>query len=116
MKYLLILNDAPYGGERTYNGIRLANSLAGTEGAEVSVFLMGDAVSSGVSGQTTPNGYYNLERMLKGLARKAVKIGLCGTCMDARGIKPEALLEGAKRGSMEELIAWTLEADRVLVF
>jgi uncharacterized protein involved in oxidation of intracellular sulfur len=116
MKYLFILNDAPYGSERTYNGLRLANSIAGTDGAEVSVFLMGDAVGAGVAGQTTPNGYYNLERMLKGLARKQAKVGLCGTCIDARGIKPEGLVEGAKRSSMEELTAWASTADHVLVF
>ncbi len=116
MKYLFILNDAPYGGERSYNGLRLANSLAGSEGAQVSVFLMGDAVGSGVSGQTTPNGYYNLERMLKGLARKGARIGLCGTCIDARGIKADALVEGARRSSMEELTTWTAEADRVVTF
>ena len=116
MRYLFILNDPPYGTERTYNGFRLALSLAGVEGAEVSVFLMGDAVGSGVAGQKTPNGYYNLERLLKGLAGKGAKIGLCGTCIDARGIKPEALVEGAKRSSMEELTSWTTEADRVLVF
>jgi len=77
---------------------------------------MGDAVASAVAGQTTPNGYYNLERMLRGLGRKGVRIGLCGTCMDARGIKPEAVIEGANRSSMEELASWTKEADRVLVF
>ena len=77
---------------------------------------MGDAVGSGVAGQTTPNGYYNLERMLKWLAREGVKIGLCGTCIDARGIKPDVLVEGAKRSSMEELTAWAVAADRVLVF
>jgi len=116
MKYLFILNDPPYGTERTYNGLRLANSLASSEGTEVSVFLMGDAVGGGMAGQTTPNGYYNLERLLKGLARKGIKIGLCGTCVDARGIKPEAVIEGANRSSMEELASWTKEADRVLVF
>ena len=116
MKYLFILNDPPYGTERTYNGLRLASSLAKVEGSEVAVFLMGDSVGSGMTGQVTPNGYYNLERMLKGLALKGVKIGLCGTCMDARGIKPEALVEGGTRSSMEELTTWTREADRVLVF
>jgi uncharacterized protein involved in oxidation of intracellular sulfur len=116
MKYLFILNDPPYGTERTYNGLRVASSLAKVEGNEVSVFLMGDAVGSGVAGQVTPNGYYNLERMLKGLAVKGAKIGLCGTCIDARGIKPEIIVEGAKRSSMEELAAWTEEADRVFVF
>jgi uncharacterized protein involved in oxidation of intracellular sulfur len=116
MKYLFILNDAPYGGERTFNGLRLASALAKGEGNEVSIFLMGDAVGSGMAGQMTPNGYYNLERMLKGLAVRGVKIGLCGTCIDARGIKLDTLVEGAKRSSMEELTAWTTEADSVLVF
>jgi uncharacterized protein involved in oxidation of intracellular sulfur len=78
----------------------LANSLAKDEGNSVSVFLMGDAASCGVAGQTTPNGYYSLERMLKILASKGGKIGVCGTCMDARGIKSESLVEGAHRSSM----------------
>lgn len=116
MNYLFILNDAPYGSERTYNGLRLAGSLAAGEGTAVSVFFMGDAVGSGVAGQVTPNGYYNIERMLKGLSRKGARIGLCGTCIDARGIKAEAIVEGAARSSMEELTTWTREADRVLVF
>jgi uncharacterized protein involved in oxidation of intracellular sulfur len=116
VKYLFILNDPPYGSERTYNGLRLANSLSSGEGVDVSVFLMGDAVGSAVAGQATPNGYYNLERMLKGLLRRGVRIALCGTCIDARGIKADVLLDGAKRSSMEELSAWTSQADRVLVF
>jgi uncharacterized protein involved in oxidation of intracellular sulfur len=116
MKYLFILNEPPYGTERTYNGLRLASSLARVEGNDVSVFLMGDAAGSGVAGQVTPNGYYNLERMLKGLALKRVKIGVCGTCIDARGIKAESLVEGAKRSSMDDLTKWTEQADRVLVF
>jgi DsrE/DsrF-like family len=73
MQHLIILNDPPYGTERSYNGLRLANSLAKTEGADVSVFLMGDAASCAVGGQATPSGYYNIERMLKILASKGGK-------------------------------------------
>lgn len=116
MQYLIILNDPPYGTERSYNGLRLANSLAKAEATAVSVFLMGDAASCGVGGQVTPNGYYNIERMLKIVASKGGRIGVCGSCMDARGIKPEALVEGAHRSSMDELTSWTQEADRVIVF
>lgn len=116
MNYLLILNDPPYGTERSYNGLRLANSLAKNEKNTVGVFLMGDASSCAVAGQTTPNGYYNIERMLKILASKGGKIGVCGSCMDARGMKPETLVEGAHRSSMDELTCWTLEADKVIVF
>ena len=70
MLYLLVLNGAPYGDERSYNALRLALSLAKRDDVELRVFLMGDAVGCAVAGQQTPDGYYNLERMLKGLARK----------------------------------------------
>lgn len=116
MKYLFILNDPPYGTERSYNGLRLASSLTKSESDAVSVFLIGDAASCAVAGQTTPNGYYNLERMLKSLLTKGGRIGVCGTCMDARAIKSESLIEGAKRSSMDELAGWTLAADKVLIF
>jgi len=116
MKFLFIFNDAPYGSERSYNALRLATSLAGTEGTNVSMFFIGDAVTCAVAGQTTPQGYYNIERMLKSAARKGATIGLCGSCMDARGIKPESSVASAHRSSMDELTAWTQEADRVLVF
>ncbi len=116
MNYLLILNDPPYGTERSYNGLRLANRLAKIEGNAVSVFLMGDAAACAASGQVTPAGYYNIERMLKIFAAQGGKIGVCGTCMDGRGLKAEALAEGAQRSTLDELAAWTQGADRVIVF
>jgi uncharacterized protein involved in oxidation of intracellular sulfur len=116
MNYLIILNDPPYGTERSYNGLRLATSLLGEEGNSVAVFLMGDAVGCAVAGQTTPNGYYNIERMLRLLASKASKVGVCGTCMDARGIKSETLVEAAHRSSLAELTRWTGQAEKIIVF
>jgi uncharacterized protein involved in oxidation of intracellular sulfur len=116
MNYLFILNDPPYGTERSYSGLRLATSLAKSGGTTLSVFLIGDAASCAVKEQVTPSGYYNLERMLKFLAGKGARIGVCGSCMDARGIKPGMLAEGVQRSSMDELNAWTQAADRTLVF
>jgi uncharacterized protein involved in oxidation of intracellular sulfur len=116
LQYLIILNDPPYGSERSYNGLRLATSLAKLEGTSVAIFLIGDAASCAATGQTTPNGYYNIERMLKLLTTKGARIGVCGSCMDARGIKPEMLAGGTHRSSMDELTRWTAEADKVLVF
>jgi len=79
MSYLMILNDPPYGTERTYNGLRLAlNLLKKAEGIRLTVFLMGDAASAAKAGQQTPNGYYNLERMLKGVLTKKGAVLLCG--------------------------------------
>ncbi len=111
-----MLNDPPYGSERSYNGLRLAMSLAKREGVDVRVFLMGDAVGCAVAGQQTPDGFYNLERMLKGLAKKRVPVGCCGTCLKARGIGDDRLAAGAHHSSLEELTDWTLWADRVVSF
>jgi len=116
MRLLLILNDPPYGTERSYNALRLARSLAAKEGTELRLFLLGDAVGCAVSGQKTPDGYYNLETMIRSLARKRVSIGCCGTCMDARGITEAMLSNGAHRSSMEELSEWSLWAEKVMTF
>jgi uncharacterized protein involved in oxidation of intracellular sulfur len=116
MHVLLILNDAPYGTERSYNGLRLALALAKTEGTEVRVFLMADAVACAKPGQTTPDGYYNIGRMLKGLTSRGVAVGACGSCMDARGYGDADLADGVHRSSMAELAAWTLEVERTVTF
>lgn len=116
MKYLVLLNDPPYGTERSYNGLRLAGALAKRDGVELRVFLMADAAACAKKGQQVPNGYYNLGRMLNAVTTKDVPVGVCGSCMDARGIAESELEEGARRSSMEELTDWTLWADKVVVF
>jgi uncharacterized protein involved in oxidation of intracellular sulfur len=116
MKILFVLNDPPYGTERSYNGLRLAGSLAKRDGNDVRVFLIGDAASCAKRGQTVPNGYYNLERMLRVVTLRGGEVGVCGSCMDARGLADSELAEGAHRSSMEELTDWTLWADRVIVY
>ena len=116
MKILIILNDPPYGSERSYNGLRLAGSLVTkSEETDLTVFLMGDAVACAKSGQKTPNGYYNVERMLKPVVGRGAVL-LCGSCMDARGVRETEMMEGAKRSTMQELTELTLAADKVLVF
>jgi uncharacterized protein involved in oxidation of intracellular sulfur len=116
VKYLFILNDPAYGTERSYNALRLAMSLQKQEPeTDVTVFLMGDAVVCAKAGQKTPNGYYNLERMLKAVGRKG-EVLLCGTCMDARAMTQDEATQGARRSSMDELTERTRAADKVLVF
>jgi uncharacterized protein involved in oxidation of intracellular sulfur len=116
MKILIILNDPPYGTERCFNGLRLALALRKTEPKpELSVFLMADAVLCAKAGQTTPDGYYNLGRMIRGVASQA-RVLLCGNCLDTRGIDDKELLKNTTRSTMPELAQLTLEADKVLVF
>jgi len=116
MKILFILNDPPYGAERTYNGLRLAGALTKAEGNEVRVFLMGDAALAGKAGQKVAEGFYNIQLMLDRVVEHKGQVGACGTCMDARGIAATELSEGVHRGSLDELAQWTQWAEKVLVY
>ena len=115
MKTLFILNDAPYGTERSYNGLRLARAVSKLDNQQVQVFLMGDAIACAKDGQKVPAGYYNAGDMVKMVAA-AGEVGLCGTCMTARGIDDDELVPGAVRKTLADLAAWTAGADKVLVF
>jgi uncharacterized protein involved in oxidation of intracellular sulfur len=116
MHILLILNDPPYGGERCYNALRLANALLKKDPApSVDIFLMADSVIAAKAGQTTPNGYYNIERMLKGVIVRKGRVLLCGTCMEARGMTDAEVVAGARRSTMDELATITVEADKVMI-
>lgn len=114
MATLIILNDPPYGTERSYNGLRLAKALISAE-SEVAVFLIADAVVCAKRGQKVPQGFYNIELMLNSVIRKG-EVLLCGTCMDARGFTDDDILPGGQRSTMQELAERTLKADKVLVF
>jgi len=117
MKFLIILNDAPYGAERSYNALRVAKSLLAHNSDELTLFLMSDAVTCAKDGQKPPSGYYNIELMLKAVARyQGSRILLCGSCMDARGLTKEQLIGGAWRSNMDALSKATVDADKVLVF
>jgi uncharacterized protein involved in oxidation of intracellular sulfur len=117
LKTLLILNDPPYGTERIYNGLRLAQTLLRKNAAmQLSVFLLADAVTAARKGQKTAEGFYNIEHMLKRLMASDARVLLCGTCMDARGIQQDDLIEGAQRSSMDDLALATLAADKVMAF
>ena len=113
MNTLFILNDGPYGTERSYNALRLARALSKMESETVRIFLMGDAVTCAKSGQKVPDGYYNAGDMVRMVGGE---VGLCGTCMDARGMDADQVVEGARRSTLKELAEWTAAADKVLVF
>lgn len=118
MKTLIIINDAPYGTENAYNAMRIANQLGKDykEDMEVRIFLMADAATCALAGQETPDGYYNIGRMMKMSIPKGAKMKICGTCAEARGIKDAELVKGAELSTMAELAEWIAESDKVLTF
>jgi uncharacterized protein involved in oxidation of intracellular sulfur len=114
---LIIINDAPYGTEKAYNALRLVLTLQKEHAdAEIQIFLMADAVLCALPNQKTPDGYYNIERMLKGIINKGAQIKVCGTCADARGLRELNLITGIELSTMSQLAQWVVEADKVLTF
>lgn len=115
MKFLFVLHDAPYGSERTYNGIRWARQLLTDEAHhDVKLYFFGDAVVALSLGQRTPDGYYNIGAMLGQLLSKGAEVGCCTTCIDARGIPEGHIVHGTVRSSLAELARWTAWADQVI--
>ncbi len=117
MKVLIIINDPPYGTEKAYNAMRLAMMIQKEHAdVEVRVFLMADAVTCAIPKQSTPQGFYNLERMLKSAIQKGGFVKACGTCSDARGIREISLIEGVEISTMSQLAQWVINSDKVLTF
>ncbi len=114
MKYLFIFNDSPYGDQRAYNGLRMASALS--RKAAVRVFLLGDGVLCGLAGFAPAHADYNPQELLRAISATGATIAACGTCMEARGIPPESLIGEVRRSSMDELVAWTEECDKVISF
>lgn len=116
MKFLVIVNDPPYGTERAYNALRQATAIAGKENMEVRVFLIADAAACAKINQKTPNGYYNLEKMLTVAKRKGIDVGVCGSCMDARGMSEDELHDSSHKSTMDELAEWSIWADKIITY
>ncbi len=117
MKILIIINDAPYGTEKAYNALRMATTLLRENNdVEVKIFLLADAVFCSLPNQKTPDGYYNIERMLKSVINRGAEIKSCGGCSQARGIDEIQFIEGVHISNMKEFALWTVECDKVLTF
>ena len=117
MKTLIIINDAAYGSEKAYNALRIANQLNKEhQEEEVRIFLMADGANCAIANQTTPNGYYNIERMMKLSLNKGTNVKICGSCAEARGLKNIPLVEGAEISNLAELTNWVVDSDKVLTF
>ncbi len=117
MTELIIIHDTPYGNEKAYNALRHAMTVqAEHKDVNITIFLMADAVGCAVKNQKTPQGYYNIERMIQSVIRNGGEVKMCGTCIDARGISESLIIEGAARSSMSEFTNLVLSSDKAVSF
>ena len=117
MKILFIINEAPYGTEKAYNALRMVMMLQKEHAdVDIRIFFLADAVACALPNQSTPQGYYNIERMLKAAISKGARVKACGSCSDARGITGLPVIQGVEISSMSQLAEWAVAADKVLSF
>lgn len=114
----VILQNAPYGDERIWNAFRLARALISAAiKMKVNIFLTGDAVTTAKRGQKPPEGYYNLENMLKELITQGVEVIACKTCVAARGLTQSDVIEGVQVGTtVGNLAKWVKESNKILTY
>lgn len=115
MATLMILNSAPYGSERAYNALRLAEALV-VKGEWVDLFLMGDGVHAARRGQEPRGAHASVESMLAGLLGQGAPVVACGTCCQTRGLDEQDLIEGVRVGTIHDLAELVLGSDRQLSF
>ena len=113
----MIITGAPYGNEKMFTALRLAMTLQQEQpDIKLRIYLIVDSVIAAIPNQTLPDGYYNIERMLKGIILKGAEIKLCGTCVKARGLKDLKLIDGLEVSNMKQLSEWVIGSDKVITF
>jgi len=131
--FTVILHDAPYTTERSWNGLRFAEKALDS-GIPVRVFLFSDAVYVARKGHRPPEGVPNLEDLLVRVLSKGGAVSVCTTCIEARPYEPSGqplacflgkreggltagdLIPGVKMGTMAELVDWCKNSQQVISF
>ncbi|HBO37826.1 MAG TPA: hypothetical protein DD638_04100 [Pasteurellaceae bacterium] len=116
-KILFILNESPYGTEKTFNALRLAVNLQEeyNKTIELKLFFFSDSVLSGLAGQA-PNEGPNIQQVLEILVAQGAEVKLCTSCSKARGTIDRPLVQGVQLGTLDDVAAWTIWADKIVNF
>ncbi len=113
--YTVIITEAPYGKERPYTALRFARTCD-IEGHKVKIFLIENGVYLAKKGQTPASDQPNLGAYLEDLISGGQEVKACVVCIQARGLSEQDLLPGVKAATIHELVEWTTNSDKVIVF
>ncbi|MBI5872896.1 MAG: DsrE family protein [Candidatus Omnitrophica bacterium] len=115
-KIMIILNEGP-NTMRSWNGIRLAGGILDVN-LETQIVLFDEAVFCAKKGQNPPDDLegLNLAKKLSDLIKLGVKILVCGSCCQARGVKKEELIDGVEICCLTDVANGIKTSKQTLIF
>jgi tRNA 2-thiouridine synthesizing protein D len=113
--FTLIINEAPYAKERALSALRFAWTCD-LEGHKVRIWLFENGVYLAKKDQKPAQGLTNYGQTLENLIKGGVEVKACVVCVEARGLIQDDLFEGVKIATIHELVEWTVNSDKVIVF
>jgi tRNA 2-thiouridine synthesizing protein D len=66
--------------------------------------------------QKPSQGLTNYGQTLENLIKGGVEVKACVVCVEARGLTQDDLFDGVKIATVHELVEWTVNSDKVIVF
>lgn len=115
-KITIILNEGP-STMRSWNGLRLAGGLLDVN-LEVEVVLFDEAVICAKKGQNPPEDLkgLNLAQKLADLIKLGVKVMVCGSCAEVKGLKKEEIIEGTEIVCLTDVANAVKTSKETLIF
>ena len=113
---LFILNDPPYGGERSYNALRTATVLSRHASYYVRVVLLGAAIACAQERGQDETPRYDTLALLRAISAHGGEICACDSCIEGGRIDRDSLVRTCRCCALEELTGWIGQPDRLLVF
>ncbi len=113
--FTIIINEAPYAKERAMSALRFA-ATCDIEGHKVKIWLFENGVYLAKKGQKPAQGLINYGQNLENLIQGGVEVKACVVCVEARGLNQADLFDGVKIATVHELVEWTVNSDKVIVF
>lgn len=114
--YTVIIFEAPYVKERAYTGLRFVRTCV-FEGHKTNLFLIENGVYVAKKDQKpSASTGANLAEYLTDVIKDGVEVKACGVCLQARGLLESDLIEGVKSATMNDLVEWTTNSDKIISF
>ena len=110
----LFLTATPFGSQSASTVFNLAEAAL-DQGYGVNLFLSADAVYCAAAGQKAA-GLPPVGERLVGLSEKGLRVDLCGSCLQLRGLKREQRIEGPQPSSLKNLFGMMAASKAFVAF